>query len=144
MLFNTFRFFLPEIIFWIVLLNNLLNKRTIDNEISKHPIDSHPSDSVIAGLDCMYRVVGFTSSLGLPKSQRECITRQRTRSSNILSCWMLEYGDYNTLPIRTPRSFDLVSDFISRISLIHLISIFYYDSLYGCAWMCKNAIFIKL
>lgn len=74
------------------------------------------------GLHCVYRVPGFTSSLRPPKSQRECITRQRTRSSNILSCWMLEYGDYNTLPIRgTPRSFDLVLDFISRSCPVHWI-----------------------
>jgi len=33
------------------------------------------------------------SSPALPKSRRECITHQRIRSSNILSCWMLEPGE---------------------------------------------------
>lgn len=61
----------------------------------------------------------------LPKSWRECITHQRIRSSNILSCWMLERRDYNTLPIRRrDRHGHLTlfqtSDFISHIGLSSL------------------------
>lgn len=56
---------------------------------------------------------------------------------------MLEYGDYNTLPIRTPRPFDLVSDFISRVGLVHWILMFYCNSLlYGCARMRNKMQFL--
>lgn len=55
----------------------------------------------------------------LPKSQRECITHQRIRSSNILSCWMSELGIIIHYQFDEDHPFDLVSGFISRAGVPH-------------------------
>lgn len=60
------------------------------------------------------------SSPALPKSQRECITHQRIRSSNILSCWMSELGIIIHYQFDEDHPFDLVLGFISRVGVLLL------------------------
>lgn len=63
------------------------------------------------------------ASPALPKSQRECITHQRIRSSNILSCWMSELRIIIHYQFDEDHPFDLVSGCISRagVPYWHLI-----------------------